>query len=119
MKTPDEIKKGQECCGNGSCLGCPYRLEPHCVTKKNDDVKAYIQWLESHVEQMENIIRLLGKEKDAAICDMVQIVHEVDDVACKWCKNAYFDEVKCKECRLHNERFEWQGVQPTNTKEER
>ena len=122
MKTPDEIKKGLECCHRrNSCRRkCPYDGPSHdidgCTTKLAGEALAYIQQLETQLTKMWNILRLVTKQKDAAICDMVQIVHEMDDIACKWCKNAYFDEVKCRECRLHNERFEWQGVQPTNTK---
>lgn len=82
------------------------RILQACIEAAN-----WIDKLESRLAQVE-------LERDAAVYDMVQIVHEVDDIACKWCKNAYFDEVKCKECRFHNESFEWQGVQPTNTKDD-
>jgi hypothetical protein len=146
MKTPDEIKKGLAiCCGYEiSCRECPYDCSPNsCDGSPEEDAIEYINQLEDRNEKLENALRNLAnsssnahdaankviehlksrlaqveRERDAAIHDMVQIVHEVDDNACVWCKNAYFDELKCKECRFYNEGFEWQGVQPTNTKEE-
>lgn len=45
MKTPDEIKKGLECCTIPVCAECPYDSEPSCVVK-NEDALAYIQQLE-------------------------------------------------------------------------
>lgn len=120
MKTPDEIKKGLGCCGDyktESCDGCPYEVkeceakQALCLTYLALDALAYIQQLESRLAQVE-------RERDAAVHDMVKIVHELDGTACEWCKNAYFDEVKCRECRFYNESFEWQGVCPGNSKED-
>lgn len=48
MKTPDEIKKGLECCTVPLCAECPYDSDPSCVVK-NEDALAYIQQLESKV----------------------------------------------------------------------
>lgn len=58
MKTPDEIKKGMECCkprwmGNywKSCdIQCPYRVEQSfCRSAMQGDALAYIQQLEARV----------------------------------------------------------------------
>lgn len=139
MKTPYTIKNGLAYCSgnNDKCNGCPYNTdnedyENKCLDELIVDALAYIQQLENDLQyttdaanimkdealKLESRLAQVEMERDAAIHDMVQIVHEVDDNACVWCKNAYFDELKCKECRFHNEGFEWQGVQPTNTKEE-
>ena len=52
MKTPDEIKKGLECCQHdpysGLCQcdnGCPYRLTDRCDSLRKDAL-AYIKRLE-------------------------------------------------------------------------
>lgn len=47
MKTPDEIKKGLECCANDNCEECPYK-DSKCVCFEKD-ARAYIQQLESKV----------------------------------------------------------------------
>lgn len=114
-KTPEEIKKGMECCGKGSCLGCPYRKEEHCITKKNDDVNAYIQQLESLLTQAE-------RERDAAVADLSN--------GCAYCKYAElgFKDSPCDDCLqrggkhpwspMKRTKFEWRGVCPENTKED-
>lgn len=53
MKTPDEIKKGLERCGEvGRCVACPY-YQGHnvlnCVLHKSRDALALIQQLEAQV----------------------------------------------------------------------
>ena len=50
MKTPEEIKKGLECCSKtDKCPECLYSGEEYCATKKNVDALAYIQLLEAQV----------------------------------------------------------------------
>lgn len=51
-KTPEEIKKGLECCTIPDCEGCPYDDDPSCVVK-NADALAYIQQLEERNERLE------------------------------------------------------------------
>lgn len=47
MKTPDEIKKGLECCNKGNCENCPYRERKiDCADVLREDTLAYIQQLE-------------------------------------------------------------------------
>ena len=55
MKTPDEIKKGLECCSVAACGFCPY--EYYCnlgngFAKISDDVLAYIQQLEHQIGEL-------------------------------------------------------------------
>ena len=56
MKTPDEIKKGLECCNTyNGCQSCPYDDEVEkgwvCCVQRNADALAYIQQLEVKVPQ--------------------------------------------------------------------
>ena len=62
MKTPDEIKKGLECCsGVGNCFGeCPYYIgntNIECIRNKNADALAYIQQLEAENEAYKHAAR--------------------------------------------------------------
>lgn len=55
MKTPDEIKKGLECCNRRTtlvyekCDDCPYHGEEECMRKMELDALAYIRQLEAKV----------------------------------------------------------------------
>ena len=42
MKTPDEIKKGLECCTIPLCAVCPYDGEESCIEKNNEDALTYM-----------------------------------------------------------------------------
>ena len=54
MKTPEDIKKGLECCDKlCRCNVCPYRGEEWCATNKNEDALAYIQQLEEKLKAYE------------------------------------------------------------------
>lgn len=52
MKTPEEIKKGLECCNTyNGCLNCPYDKADGswvCTVERNADALAYIQQLETN-----------------------------------------------------------------------
>ena len=50
MKTPDEIKKALKLCGRGCYSGCPYNSF-ECVEEMSRDALAYIQQLETGMEQ--------------------------------------------------------------------
>lgn len=64
MKTPEEIKKGLECCSSldsDMCLQCPYDDGYiACCLDKNQDALAYIIQLESTISQVNKA--LCGKE---------------------------------------------------------
>lgn len=70
MKTPDEIKKGLECCLAGPCPGaeCPYYEKElfRCGYFKSKDALAYIQQLE--------------RERDAAVKALVLVDEKVEQV---------------------------------------
>jgi hypothetical protein len=50
VKTPDDIKKGLECCNKGNCKECPYRESEHidCQEQMLKDARAYIEQLEAN-----------------------------------------------------------------------
>lgn len=54
MKTPEEIKKGLECCGNsGKCKGCPYYSGYElCMGTLAEDALAYVQQLEQRLVEV-------------------------------------------------------------------
>lgn len=58
MKTPEEIKKGLECCGNsGKCKGCPYYGGYElCMGTLEEDAIAYVQQLEDHIRDLTNMV---------------------------------------------------------------
>lgn len=101
--TPDEIKKGLECCsGVGRCFGeCPYyngNTNIECIRHKSADALAYIQQLE--------------RERDAAVADLAEVK---DCLTCKHsanCKIGGFDCYHCndKDCPCLTCQYEWRGV---------
>lgn len=58
MKTPEEIKKGLECCGNsGKCKGCPYYGGYElCMGTLAEDALAYVQQLEDHIRDHTKMV---------------------------------------------------------------
>lgn len=121
MKTPEEIKKGLECCGvlDGDCENCPYDdgKQLACADRSRKDAIAYIIHLESRLAQVE-------RERDALMYDL-KMSDMIDCVACKHqtsMPQCEFDCVDCKEqcicnnCR-NNNHWEWRGICAENTKE--
>ena len=110
-KTPEEIKKGLECCSisHDYCGNeCPYKCYANGSAKLSllKDSLTYIQQLESLLVQAE-------RERDAAVKDLKQIFLP-GSVPCDFCEN---------DCRnadawddIHYACFEWRGVWPENTK---
>ena len=107
MKTPEEIKKGLECCLASreyrNCLTCPYgtpkkRGVAPCDCEVKQDVFAYIQQLE--------------RERDAAVKDIYR--------ACDTCKHSMSNNktgVPCTfrlDCHMRGA-WQWRGVQEVGT----
>lgn len=75
MKTPDEIKKGIECCNSthyDACPDCPYKGECDavfsCIRRKSEDTTAYIQQLEAKdAKQRQRIEELEAQFADAKL----------------------------------------------------
>lgn len=130
MKTPDEAKRGVECCsGVGHCFGeCPYydgKTNIECIRRKSVDALACIQQLEAtnaelltKVEQLTEKCHQLERERDAAVDDMRKAQGNI----CAVCKNYYRPDpaVRKYSCRLIGDfakdgaltcgLFEWRGV---------
>lgn len=129
MKTPEEIKKGLECCTPGwvanhwkSCSSkCPYiTLSASCRGQLVYDSLTYIQQLENHIGELtEKVAQLdhVTRERDA----LLEIVKELGE--CNYCKhNSYCphtipDCMNCKDgnCKCyscgHQSKWQWSGVQ--------
>ena len=58
MKTPEEIKKGLECCGaDEPCKECPYHpIFDLCVSMIARDARGYIQQLEDHIRGLTKMV---------------------------------------------------------------
>lgn len=81
MKTPDEIKKGLECCqGAVKCEECPYETE--CDLPFGDDNKAdalaYIQQLEADNARLTRCIENMTDKLNAAHDETVELKRERD-----------------------------------------
>ena len=73
MKTPDEIKKGMECCTRQeNCDVCPYQAcnaqlrgydEPMCISRLLTDVHEYIRKLEYRCEYFADWIHDMAMEE--------------------------------------------------------
>ena len=106
MKTPDEIKKGLECCSDtdgfdGDCIKCPYKRELWCGDKTKIDALEYIQQLE--------------RERDAAVEDLKSAVASTyfDGDYCELCKYNEPDGKCYHTCIPYSSKWgwEWRGVQ--------
>lgn len=100
MKTPEEIKKGLECCAEyGNCSeGCPYNPNKDCGHDLYSDALAYIQRLE--------------RERDAAMqcipraCGYCKHVIDYGLSNTPGCKNP-----ECRNISGINTGWQWRGVQ--------
>lgn len=121
-KTPDEIKKGLECCCDLMGVMCPYcpyaedgDASETCKEEMADDALALIQKLEARAHQLDllNVGLLVEKaqleaERDAAV-KMLK-----DEIGCKSCAKYTGTEeyvsTDCLDC-LNDCNWEWRGVQ--------
>lgn len=91
VKTPDETKKGMECCGvRAKCYSCPY-MNPRvddCVGKLVVDALAYIQQLERERDALAALYKPHGN--------------------CKTCMHK--DSEVCDGCTKAENRWEWAGI---------
>ena len=136
-KSPDEIKKGLECCMDyQNCTEeegpqCPYCDVKRCMEALLADALALIQQLESDKQQLEGMlthmnqlrdaaagralkmeerVRQLEAERDAAVKDMTKIVQKYGESYCEYCHN-WRGNTCPPYCRTHSEGFKWRGVQ--------
>jgi hypothetical protein len=115
-KTPNEIKKGLECCNRtfDACHDCPYDTYDEgwgCTVEKNADALAYILQLEA--------------ERDAAVAD-IRYAASVYIGECNTCKNGEVcaackrqdacdecpnSKCMCSGCGAGRSNWQWRGVQ--------
>jgi hypothetical protein len=128
MKTPDEIKKGMECCMDyRSCTDyreakCPYNDIGECADALLADALALIQQLEAkdtkqyhRIAELEKELAAVKQERDAAVADLSFGV-----IKCDVCKHGRFFGNEC--IGLFGDggcSFEWRGVcQDTEVQED-
>lgn len=147
MKTPDEIKKGLECCGTTIAEGrrttcnaqCPYINEGiFCRNVLHGDTESYIIQLELFVSQVS---KALCCKENATICEVLDAASQVKsrlgqvererDALMESAKGCCETCAFVGDCAKHDpdptstgawwyddcEEWEWRGVCPENTKE--
>ena len=67
MKTPEEIKKGLECCTHATCNGCPYAQDGCATNREMIDALEYIQQLERERDAAVEDLETMGEAR--AYCD--------------------------------------------------
>lgn len=119
VKTPEEIKKGLECCASldeKECEACPYKPDRVCGETKNSDALAYIQQLEEKVALYDECVAdaaKLQKERDAAVEDMTELMQLLH--YCRYCKYLT-DDGECTNDFADTDGmpwrcWQWRGVQ--------
>ena len=113
MKSPDEIKKGLECCSNpdGTCEGCPY-VEGECraFEQLSADALALIQQLEAQNAELSGKIGRLEGKLGEAINDLHRAVNcPATLVACEFCKNNEVCPHDGTCDAVENDRWQWRG----------
>ena len=125
MRTPEEIKKGLECCDLPGCKGeeCPYNDDEPCHFNLHKDALAYIQQLERERDEARNDLDTLSyantelhsayeamkRERDAAV-EQLKEVDRLELFCCSHCKHEELDDFSCTTC-IHMSNWEWIGVQ--------
>ena len=127
-KTPDDVKKGLEC-----CIKSPFRCKDDCPYKEGCDGEqimvdalAFIQQLEKDKDDLleerelndylRDRVKQLEAERDAAVAELAN-----SDSPCDFCKylKKFAHETPCNNCVhvLHGEKsqFKWRGVQKEET----
>ena len=66
-RTPDEIKKGLECCAftDAPCTSCPFRTgtDAECIIHMSECALAYIQQLEHHIGELTEKVAQFEAER--------------------------------------------------------
>lgn len=116
MKTPDEIKKGLECCARvGYCYQCPYQEE--CFHPSDDacpmhmDALAYIKQLEAERDAAVIDIRFAFTSYVGACQTCKHGKAQVDCIEPLICENCENEQCKCQSCDSNFRNWEWRGVQ--------
>lgn len=122
-KTPDDVKKGLECCIKSTCEPCcPYGNAANCKFAINllEDALVYIRRLEEENHRLANMIQDCS-EKENILVETIEELEAERDAAvkefanqfCEQCRWFYVDLsvktrpcMKCDDCDL----WEWRGV---------
>ena len=82
MKTPNEIKKGLECCTVEYCYrtqkGCPYRDYSLCVQNVCADALAYIQQLERERDEVSEFHKELVETNNNLFAEGVEMQKNIN-----------------------------------------
>ena len=123
-RTPDEIKKGLECCMDyqncteGEDPQCPYYDAQRCMEALLADALALIQQLQEEVSKYEEgydaltkIIKRLEAERDAAVNDLHYLVnHPLSAGPCYACLHSK-DRWRGGDCDpVNDDRWQWRGI---------
>ncbi len=108
MKTPDEIKKGLECCaGVGRCRSeCPYYASNNtlaCTNKKSMDALSYIRQLERERDALQAALKAIDPCDNCKYCGTAWGC----DGDCSFCDHS--ETCQCRECD-GDSHWEWVGI---------
>lgn len=111
MKSPEDIKKGLECCfpsEDPDCFECPYRATENCFTVRINDILAYIKQLEREMDAAVEQLKAADME-DCLGCDHCKhsALCETPVWPCNDCDN---EECPCHTC-FDGSNWNWIGVQ--------
>lgn len=92
MKSPEEVKKGLECCkSNPTCSLCPYYEDDDCQMMEADAL-AYIQQLEQERDTLlaDLTVACADVPNPCLVCghyrtDWAKPGCELNGLTCKWC----------------------------------
>lgn len=117
MKTPEEIKRGLQCCtpldGEGECTGfdaicrlCPYDGETWCADKMRKDALTYIAQIETQLRdaaKLQSDRDAWQRRAEAAERDLLKLMKN-HQRGCNYCKHREYCTAAWDECAP-----EWRG----------
>lgn len=93
MKSPDEIKKGLECCGtlDGDCESCPFDdgLQTFCNDRLRKDALAYIRQLE---RENANLVKAVRDTAELMVSGTELMSKRIKELECE--RDAAFEKLK-------------------------
>ena len=123
MKTPEEIKKGLECCMSIDCPSdCPYiNCDEDCNVVLNNDAIACIKYFKDQLREATKKIEQLERERDAAV-EQLKEDDRADLFRCSHCEHEELtlcEIVDCENCDkecpcatcFDMSNWQWRGVQ--------
>ena len=119
MKTPDEIKKGLDCCNQfrsgghwNICSECPCDIgKGRCDGTLETDAMTYIVQLEAERDAAVADIRLAFTSYVGACQTCKHGENQVDCIEPIRCPDCENEKCKCQSCDGDFRNWEWRGVQ--------